>query len=102
MMVLVTVVLLVRACQGVLIAVKAVVLNVLSVGATYGLLELARQEGWLSEAVWRSEATGALTEWVQVLVFAFLFGLSMDYEVFILARIREEYESNRSTVDATI
>ena len=79
----------------VLLAVKAVALNVLSVTATFGLLVLAWQQGYLSEPVWGIEATGALTEWVPVMVFAFLFGLSMDYEVFILARIREEYDADR-------
>jgi putative drug exporter of the RND superfamily len=102
LIVLVTLVLLIRAFRSVLLAVKAVALNVLSVGATYGLLVLAWQRGWLAEPIWGIDATGALTEWVPVLVFAFLFGLSMDYEVFILARIREEYDASGSTVDATV
>ena len=94
---LVTVVLLARAFRSLILAIKAVALNVLSVSATFGLLVIAWQDGHLSKAVWGIEATGALTEWVPVMVFAFLFGLSMDYEVFILARIREEYDATGST-----
>lgn len=100
LIVLVTLVLMVRAFRSVVLAVKAVVLNVLSVTATFGLLVLTWQHGLLSEPVWGIPATGALTEWVPVMVFAFLFGLSIDYEVFILARIREEYDATGSTPDA--
>jgi RND superfamily putative drug exporter len=99
---LLTLVLLIRAFRSLVLAIKAVALNVLSVTATLGLLVLAWQHGYLSEPVWGIEATGALTEWVPVMVFAFLFGLSMDYEVFILARIREEYDATRSTPRATV
>jgi RND superfamily putative drug exporter len=102
LVVLVTLVLLVRAFRSLLLAVKAVALNVLGVTATFGLLVLAWQHGYLSEPVWGIAATGALTEWVPVMVFAFLFGLSMDYEVFILARIREEYDATGSTTQATV
>jgi RND superfamily putative drug exporter len=97
LLVLVTVVLLVRVFRSVVLAVKAVVLNAISVTATFGLLVLAWQHGLLSEPVWGIPATGALTEWVPVMVFAFLFGLSIDYEVFILARMREEYDATGST-----
>jgi RND superfamily putative drug exporter len=97
LLVLVTLVLLVRVFRSVVLAVKAVVLNAISVTATFGLLVLAWQHGLLSEPVWGIPATGALTEWVPVMVFAFLFGLSIDYEVFILARVREEYDATGST-----
>ena len=53
------------------------------------------QEGHGSEALFGIAPTGAVTFWVPLMVFAFLFGLSMDYEVFILARIREEYDAGR-------
>jgi len=99
---LLTLLLLIRAFRSVLLAVKAVALNVLSVAATFGLLVLAWSKGYLSQPVWGIEATGALTEWVPVMVFAFLFGLSMDYEVFILARIREEYDASGSTRHAAV
>lgn len=100
LIVLVTLVLLIRAFRSVLLAVKAVALNAIGVTATFGLLVLAWQDGHLSEWLWGIPATGALTEWVPVMVFAFLFGLSMDYEVFILARIREEYDMSGSTTEA--
>ena len=102
LVVLITVALLVYAFRSVLLAVKAVVLNAISVTATMGLLVLAWQDGHLAGAVWDIDPTGALTEWVPVMVFAFLFGLSMDYEVFILARIREEHDAGRSDRDATV
>jgi len=100
LVVLVTLVLLVRAFRSLILALKAVALNLLSVAATLGLLVLAWQYGYLSEPLWGIAATSALTEWVPVMVFAFLFGLSMDYEVFILARIREEYDATGSTTQA--
>jgi putative drug exporter of the RND superfamily len=102
LIVLLTLILLIRAFRSLVLAVKAVALNILSVTATFGLLVLAWQHGYLSEPIWGIEPTGALTEWVPVMVFAFLFGLSMDYEVFILARIKEEYDATASTTQATV
>src|SRR6476646_7866901 len=55
-----------------------------------------------SEQLFGIQATGAVTFWIPLMVFAFLFGLSMDYEVFILSRIREEYDSSKSTNDAVV
>src|SRR4029434_5867098 len=60
------------------------------------------QYGYGSEAVFDTSETGAITFWVPLLIFAFLFGLSMDYEVFILARMREEYDATGSTDRAVI
>src|SRR6201999_107972 len=60
------------------------------------------EEGHGSSAVFGVPATGAITFWIPLMVFAFLFGLSMDYEVFILARVREEYDTTRSTDAAVI
>jgi len=102
LVVLVTLVLLTRAFRSPVLAIKAVALNALGVAATFGLLVLAWQHGYLSEPIWGIQATGALTEWVPVMVFAFLFGLSMDYEVFILARIREAYDATGSTEQAAV
>jgi len=102
LVVLITFVLLVRAFRSILLPLKAVVLNVLSVGAAYGVLVLVWQEGFGSGAIWGIEPTGAITNWLPIAVFAFLFGLSMDYEVFILARIREEYDRTGSTDQAVI
>ena len=98
---LVTFVLLVRAFRSLLLPLKAVILNVLSVGAAYGVMVLVWQEGYGAELIWDYTATGSITPFVPLTVFAFLFGLSMDYEVFILARMREEYDKSGST-DAAI
>ena len=102
LLVLVTFGLLVRAVRSLLLPLKAILLNALSVAATFGLLVLAWQRGWLSAPVWGIQATGALTQWVPIMVFAFLFGLSMDYEVFILARMREAYDATGSTTQAAV
>ncbi|HEU4398840.1 MAG TPA: MMPL family transporter [Actinomycetota bacterium] len=99
---LLTFVLLVRAFRSLLLPLKAVLLNLLSLGATYGLVVLFWQHGYGSEAMFDIEETGAITFWVPLLIFAFLFGLSMDYEVFILARMREEYDATGSTDRAVI
>jgi len=85
--------LLVRAFRSVLLAAKAVLFNLISLAAAYGVLTWVWQDGHGSTAVWGIPATGAITMWVPLMVFAFLFGLSMDYEVFILSRIREAYDS---------
>ncbi len=97
-----TFLLLARALRSIALALKAVVLNLLSVAAAYGVLVMVWQWGWGSQAIWGVQRTGAVTFWVPVFVFAFLFGLSMDYEVFILARIREEYDRTGSTARATV
>ncbi|HET7432898.1 MAG TPA: MMPL family transporter [Nocardioides sp.] len=97
-----TFILLVRAFRSLLLPLKAVVLNLVSLSAVYGLMVLFWQEGYGSDAVFGIAATGAVTFWIPLMVFAFLFGLSMDYEVFILARVREEYDAGASTDDAVI
>jgi RND superfamily putative drug exporter len=99
---LLTYVLLVRAFRSLLLPLKAVLLNLLSLAATYGLMVLFWQRGLGSQAVFGITATGAITFWVPFIVFAFLFGLSMDYEVFILARMREDYDATGSTDRAVI
>jgi RND superfamily putative drug exporter len=99
---LITFVLLARALRSLLLPLKAVALNVLSVGAAFGVLVLLWQNGYGSEAIWGIKSTGAITSWVPLMVFAFLFGLSMDYEVFILSRMREEYDQTGSTTEAIV
>ena len=99
---LVTYVLLVRAFRSLLLPLKAVLLNVLSVAATFGGVVLFWQQGYGSEQVFGIEGTGAITFFLPILIFAFLFGLSMDYEVFILARMREEYDSTGNTPQAIV
>jgi RND superfamily putative drug exporter len=97
-----TFVLLARAFRSLLLPLKAVLLNLLSVAATYGVLVLVWQDGHGSEAIWGIPATGAITDFVPLIVFAFLFGLSMDYEVFILSRMREAYDETGSTGQAVV
>ena len=93
----VTFLLLVRTFRSLLLPLKAVLLNLVSVAAVFGLATWFWQEGNGSEAIFGISETGAMTFWLPVLIFAFLFGLSMDYEVFILARMREEYDRTGST-----
>jgi putative drug exporter of the RND superfamily len=94
--------LLARAFRSLLLPAKAVVLNVISVAAAWGVMVLIWQEGHGSEAIWSIQATGAIDSWIPLIVFAFLFGLSMDYEVFILARMREEYDKTGATDEAVV
>ena len=70
--------------------------------AAWGVLTLVWQHGYGSNALWGIAATGSIPSWLPVIVFAFLFGLSMDYEVFILARMREEYDATGSTDAAVV
>jgi putative drug exporter of the RND superfamily len=98
----VTFVLLARAFRSLLLAFKAVTLNLISVAATFGVTVWLWQQGHGSEAIFGISATGAITFWLPVMIFAFLFGLSMDYEVFILSRMREEYDRTGSTRQAII
>jgi RND superfamily putative drug exporter len=94
--------LLARAFRSMVLAIKAVVLNIVSLAATFGVLTWFWQDGHGSSGVFGIPATGAITFWVPISVFAFLFGLSMDYEVFILSRMREEYDKGRTTSEAVI
>jgi RND superfamily putative drug exporter len=99
---LVTFVLLTRAFRSLLLSFKAIVLNLLSLGAAYGVVVLVWQHGYGSTAIWDVPATGAIAIWVPLMAFAFLYGLSMDYEVFLLARIREQYDATGSTAAAVV
>ena len=97
-----TFILLARAFRSLLLPAKAILLNVLSVAAAWGVLVLVWQHGYGSELVWDIQATGSIPSWMPLMIFAFLFGLSMDYEVFILARMREEYDRTGSTETAVV
>jgi len=97
-----TFILLARAFRSLLLPLKAILLNVLSVAAAWGVLVLVWQQGYGSEAIWGIEATGSIQSWMPLIIFAFLFGLSMDYEVFILSRMREEYDRTGSTEVAVV
>jgi RND superfamily putative drug exporter len=98
----ITLILLARAFRSLVLPLKAVLLNALSVGAAWGVLALVWQKGYGSHAIWGVEASGSIPAWMPLMIFAFLFGLSMDYEVFILARMREEYDSTGSTPQAVV
>jgi RND superfamily putative drug exporter len=99
---LLTFLLLARGFRSVVLPIKAVLLNLLTVAATLGFMVLFWQHGHGSNAIFGVHATGAVTFWVPLMVFAFLYGLSMDYEVFILSRIREEYEVTHDTDAAVV
>ncbi|MFI1374246.1 MMPL family transporter [Streptomyces longwoodensis] len=100
--VVVTFLLLARALRSIVLPLKALLLNVLSLAAAYGVTVLIWQEGHGTELLFGQSASDAVTTWVPVAVFSFLFGLSMDYEVFLLSRIREEYLVSGSTDRATV
>jgi uncharacterized membrane protein YdfJ with MMPL/SSD domain len=85
--------------RSLVIAVKAIVLNLLSVAAAYGVLVLVFQHGVGKELLGFSY-TGGVMAWLPVFLFVILFGLSMDYHVFILSRIREAYDRGMRTEDA--
>ena len=82
--------LLLAVFRSVLVAVKAAVMNLLSIGAAYGVIVAIFQWGWLSDVVGIGKP-GPIEFWVPMMLFTILFGLSMDYEVFLLSRVREEY-----------
>ncbi len=86
-----TYVALLRAFRSWLLPAKAVFMNLLSVAGAYGLLVLVFQEG-VGAKLFGFETTDQIAVWIPLFLFAFLFGLSMDYEVFLLSRMREEYD----------
>ena len=83
--------LLLRAFRSIFLPLKAVIMNLLSVSATYGLLTLAFQHGWGGPLGLQSSPQ--IEAWIPIFLFAVLFGLSMDYEVFLLSRMREEWDA---------
>ncbi len=86
--------------RSIVIPIKAIILNLLSVGAAYGVLVLVFQKGWLLEGILDFEATGIIESWLPLFLFAILFGLSMDYHMFVLGRIKEQYEKGASNEEA--
>jgi RND superfamily putative drug exporter len=99
---LLTFILLARAFRSLILPLKAVLLNLLSVAAAWGLIVLVWQKGFGSEAIWGIEATRAINVEMPIVVFAFLFGVSMDYQVFIISRMREAYDRTGSTETAVV
>jgi putative drug exporter of the RND superfamily len=96
---LLTFVLLARAFRSIVLPLKAVILNLLSLAAAFGIIVFIFQMGHGS-SLWGIDATQAITAWIPLMIFAFLFGLSMDYEVFMLSRMREAYDETGSTPKA--
>ena len=93
---LLTYALLVRAFRSLLLPLKAIVMNLFSIGAAYGLLVLAFKFGWGKP--FGLTQFGQIEGWIPVFLFAMLFGLSMDYEVFLVSRMREEWDNTRDNV----
>jgi uncharacterized membrane protein YdfJ with MMPL/SSD domain len=85
--------------RSIVIPIKAILLNLLSVGAAYGVLVLVYQDGRL-ESLLGYTSNGGVTNWLPLFLFVILFGLSMDYHVFILSRVREAYDGGMSTPQA--
>jgi putative drug exporter of the RND superfamily len=85
--------------RSIVIPLKAIVLNLLSVGAAYGAMVLVFQHGWFKSLL-GFEATGPIVSWLPLFMFVVLFGLSMDYHVFILSRVREAFDRGMKTEDA--
>jgi uncharacterized membrane protein YdfJ with MMPL/SSD domain len=96
---LVAFLLLLASFRSIVIAAKAVLLNLLSVGAAYGLVVAVFQWGW-GENLLNFKSNGGIAQWLPVFMFVILFGLSMDYHVFILSRIREAFDRGLKTEDA--
>jgi RND superfamily putative drug exporter len=91
-----TLILLARAFRSIVLALKAALLNLVSLGAAFGIVVFVFQQGHGS-SLWNIDATQSVTAWIPLMIFAFLYGLSMDYEVFMLTRMREAYDETGST-----
>jgi putative drug exporter of the RND superfamily len=87
-----------RAFRSLFLPLKAVFMNLLSVSATYGVLVLAFQKGWGEP--FGLQQSPQIEAWIPIFLFAMLFGLSMDYEVFLLSRMREEWDQRRNNEEA--
>ena len=92
-------VLLMVVFRSLLVPLKAVIMNLISMGAAYGLVVAVFQWGWLA-GVFGVDATGPIEPFIPMMLFAIVFGLSMDYEVFLLSRVKEEYDNGASNEKA--
>ncbi|MGZ4207513.1 MAG: MMPL family transporter [Actinomycetota bacterium] len=86
--------LLMAVFRSVLVPLKAAIMNLLSIGASYGVIVAVFQWGWARQVV-GVDKTGPIESWIPMMMFTILFGLSMDYEIFLLSRVREEYMRTR-------
>ena len=100
--ILLTFVLLMRAFRSLILPLKAVILNLVSLGSAFGIIVFIFQWGHGSETIWHVHGTGAIISWIPLMIFAFLYGLSMDYEVFMLTRMREAYDETGDTRQAVV
>jgi len=98
--ILLTFFLLMRAFRSIVLPIKAVIVNLISLAAAYGIIVFIFQQGHGSETIWGVHATNAIISWIPLMIFAFLYGLSMDYEVFMLTRMREAYDELHDTNEA--
>jgi RND superfamily putative drug exporter len=98
--VVLTYVLLARAFRSLVLALKAVILNLISLTAAYGIIVFIFQQGHGSKPIWNIDPTGVIISWIPLMIFAFLYGISMDYEVFMLTRMREIYDETGDTETA--
>ena len=98
--IILTFILLMRAFRSVFLPLKAVILNLVSLAAAYGVIVIIFQMGFGAEEIWDVPATDSIISWIPLMIFAFLYGLSMDYEVFMLTRMREAYDETGSTEKA--
>jgi putative drug exporter of the RND superfamily len=94
-------VLLMLVFRSVLVPLKAVLLNLLSIGASYGVMVMVFQWGWGADLI-GLESTVPIVSFIPMFMFAILFGLSMDYEVFLLSRVREEYAAGASNGESVV
>ena len=91
--------LLLVAFRSLVVPLKAIILNLLSVGASYGVLALVFQHHW-AEPILDFHSNGTIVSWLPLFLFVILFGLSMDYHVFILSRVREAVDRGQPTAEA--
>ena len=92
-------ILLMAVFRSLLVPLKAVIMNLLSIGAAYGLIVAIFQWGWGKDLIGVGKA-GPIESWAPMMLFAIVFGLSMDYEVFLLSRIKEEYDRTKDNARA--
>jgi putative drug exporter of the RND superfamily len=92
-------ILLMLVFRSLLVPLKAVIMNLLSIGAAYGVIVAIFQKGWFKGALGIGKE-GPIEAWVPMMLFAIVFGLSMDYEVFLLSRIKEEYDETHDNATA--
>ncbi len=99
--VLLSTLLLIAVFRSIVVPLKAALMNLLSIGAAYGVIVMVFQWGWGAELI-GLESTVPIVSFVPMFLFAILFGLSMDYEVFLLSRVREEYLATGDAVEAVV